>query len=96
MKATFFFVYLKGEAFHIGRKIIWQGHEAIVIAFTPDETYGGLWKALFVEDLETFDLESGELQNAIRKWESKQKLSVKKKTTKSSPQPSGRWQEMPE
>jgi acetoin utilization deacetylase AcuC-like enzyme len=83
------FVYLKGEAFHIGRKIIWQGHEAIVIAFTPDETYGGLWKALFVEDLETFDLESGELQNAIRKWESKQKLSVKKKTTKSSPQPSG-------
>ena len=45
-----------GEAFHIGRRIMWQKHEAIVLAFTPDDTYGGLWKGIFVEDLETFDL----------------------------------------
>ena len=74
----------EGEAYFIGQRIMWQKYEAIVIAFTPDETYGGLWKAVYVEDLETFDLESGELQSAIRKWEAKQKQSVKKKTTTST------------
>jgi acetoin utilization deacetylase AcuC-like enzyme len=78
----------EGEAFYIGRKIIWQKYEAIVIAFTPDETYGGLWKGMFLEDFETFDLESVELQSALRKWEMKQKQSGKKKTTRSPP-PSG-------
>ena len=72
----------EGEAFHIGRRIIWQRHEAIIIAFTPDETYGGLWKACYVEDLETFDLEPGELSQAIKKWNNKQKQLNKKKTTR--------------
>ena len=45
----------EGEAFHIGRRIMWQRHEAIVVAYTTDETYGGLWKAAYVEDLETFE-----------------------------------------
>jgi acetoin utilization deacetylase AcuC-like enzyme len=78
----------EGEAFHIGRRIMWQRHEAIVIAFTPDETYSALWKAAYVEDLETFDLEPGELQNAARKWEMKQKKSGTK-TTSDAPPPSG-------
>jgi acetoin utilization deacetylase AcuC-like enzyme len=78
----------EGEAFHIGRRIMWQRHEAIVIAFTPDETYSGLWKAAYVEDLETFDLEPGELQNATRKWDLKQKQSHKKQAT-TVPLPAG-------
>eukprot|EP00571_Detonula_confervacea_P017395 CAMPEP_0172301418 /NCGR_PEP_ID=MMETSP1058-20130122/3317_1 /TAXON_ID=83371 /ORGANISM="Detonula confervacea, Strain CCMP 353" /LENGTH=1216 /DNA_ID=CAMNT_0013011523 /DNA_START=309 /DNA_END=3959 /DNA_ORIENTATION=- len=78
----------EGEAFHIGRRIMWQRHEAIVISFTTDETYGGLWKAAYVEDLETFDLEPGELQAAIKKWDNKQKQISKKRTTRAAP-PSG-------
>lgn len=75
----------EGEAFHIGRRIMWQRHEAVVIAFTPDETYSGLWKAAYIEDLETFDLEPGELQNAVRKWELKQRQSGKKKAIIAAP-----------
>lgn len=80
----------EGEAFHIGRRIMWQRHEAIIIAFTPDEMYGGLWKAAYVEDLETFDLEPGELQTAIKKWDNKQKLLNKKRASvRAGPPPSG-------
>lgn len=67
-----------GEAFHLGRRIVWQKHEAIVIAFTTDETYGGLWKAVYIEDLETFDLEPGELKAAIKRYDNKQKQASKK------------------
>jgi len=77
----------EGEAFHIGRRIMWQRHEAIIIAFTPDETYGGLWKAAYVEDLETFDLEPGELQAAIKKWDNKQKQLSKKRNAVRAPPP---------
>ncbi|KAL9187806.1 hypothetical protein ACHAXT_006184 [Thalassiosira profunda] len=71
-----------GECFHIGRRIQWQRHEAIVVAFTPDETYGGLWKAVYVEDRETFDLEPGELQNAIKKWDNKLRAQAKKRAAR--------------
>lgn len=70
----------EGGSFHVGRKIMWQRHQAIVIAHTPDETYGDLWKAAYVEDLETFDLEPGELAAAIKKYDNKQKQLTKKKT----------------
>ena len=75
----------KGEAFHIGRRIMWQRHEAIIVAYTPDETYGGLWKGVYTEDLETFDLEPGELQSGIKKWDNKQKQLLKQKTTRATP-----------
>lgn len=79
----------EGGGFHIGRRIMWQRHEAIIISFTPDETYGQLWKAVYVEDLETFDLEPGELQQAIKKWETKQKQLNKKRTSTRVAPPSG-------
>lgn len=65
----------------IGRRIIWQKYEAVIIAFTLDETWGSLWKAIWVEDLETFDLEADEVQDALAKWEKRQARVNKKKTT---------------
>eukprot|EP00984_Skeletonema_dohrnii_P037553 scaffold39725_cov133-Skeletonema_dohrnii-CCMP3373.AAC.3 len=41
-----------GGAIYIGRRVIWQKHEAVVVAYIPDETYGGLWKGVFLEDLD--------------------------------------------
>eukprot|EP00594_Rhizosolenia_setigera_P014074 CAMPEP_0178963178 /NCGR_PEP_ID=MMETSP0789-20121207/14855_1 /TAXON_ID=3005 /ORGANISM="Rhizosolenia setigera, Strain CCMP 1694" /LENGTH=1239 /DNA_ID=CAMNT_0020647569 /DNA_START=158 /DNA_END=3877 /DNA_ORIENTATION=- len=73
-----------GGAFLIGQKVKWQGFEAVVIAFVKDESIGDLWKAMFVEDLETFDLESDELRDAINRYEKSQKKNKKsiKETTK--------------
>ena len=34
-----FFAYDPPKAFHIGRRIMWQKHEAIVLAFTPGMCY---------------------------------------------------------
>jgi len=60
-----------GGAYLIGRRIIWSRYEAIVIAFVRDEDIGDLWKAMWLEDLETFDLEADEMQDAIKKYEFK-------------------------
>ena len=60
-----------GGAFYIGRRVIWQKHEAVIVAYIPDETYGGLWKGVFLEDLDTFDMEPGEMQQGLKKWENK-------------------------
>jgi len=60
-----------GGAIYIGRRVMWQKHEAVIVAYIPDETYGGLWKGVFLEDLDTFDMEPGELQLALKKWENK-------------------------
>lgn len=73
------------------RRIFWQKHEAIVIAFTHDETYGGLWKAVYVEDLDTFDLEPGELKKAIKQWENKLRQDTKKRTSRTTPSGSTRF-----
>lgn len=70
-----------GGANLIGTRVIWQGHEAIVCAFTLDETWGSLWKAIWVEDLETFDMEADELSKALTKYEKKQARLQKKSTT---------------
>lgn len=61
-----------GGAYMIGRKIMWQRYEAIVIAFMRDDDLGALWKCMWIEDLDTFDLEAGELQEGIKKWERKE------------------------
>ena len=71
-----------GGAIYIGKRVIWQKHEAVIVAYIPDETYGGLWKGVFVEDLDTFDMEPGELRTGLKKWENKQK----QKTTRNRAQ----------
>jgi hypothetical protein len=60
-----------GGAFLIGERIIWQKYEAVVIAFVRDDDIGDLWKAMWFEDLDTFDLEADEVQEGMRKWLSK-------------------------
>eukprot|EP00985_Skeletonema_marinoi_P012512 scaffold6051_cov121-Skeletonema_marinoi.AAC.2 len=71
-----------GGAIYIGRRVMWQKHEAVVVAYIPDETYGGLWKGVFLEDLDTFDMEPGELQMGLKKWENK----TRQKPTRSNAQ----------
>ena len=60
-----------GGSYLIGNHVIWSGFEAVVIAFVKDEEIGDLWKAMWVEDLETFDLEADELQDAAKKYQTK-------------------------
>lgn len=68
-----------GGAYRIGEKIWWQGYLGVVIAYVHDEDMGDLWKALWVEDLATFDLEREELEDARKKYERKKAVSTKKK-----------------
>ena len=60
-----------GGAYFIGRKVLWQRTEAIIIAFVRDDGLGDLWKCMWVEDFDTFDLEADELQEGIKRWERK-------------------------
>ena len=53
----------------IGDKIRCDGADAVVIAYVHDPDIGDLWKALWMEDLISFDLEAEELLEAKRKWE---------------------------
>ena len=76
-----------GGAYMIGRKILWQRTEAIVIAFVRDDGLGDLWKCIWVEDLDTFDLEADELQEGIKRWERKiirEEKNLNKKSSKQS------------
>jgi len=70
-----------GGSYLIGKSILWSRYEAIVIAFVHDDVIGDLWKAMWLEDLETFDLEADEMQDAIKKWESRE---ARKKSRASS------------
>lgn len=60
-----------GGSFLIGRRLIWEKYEAVVIAFVKDEDIGDLWKCLWIEDLDTFDLEADELLEGMKRWEKK-------------------------
>jgi len=66
-----------GRAFggpaHIGQHINWQGYEAVVIAYVHDHDIGDLWKAMWLDGFETFDVEAEELQAAVRKWNQRKK-----------------------
>jgi hypothetical protein len=64
---------------HIGKEILWEGYEAVVIAYVLDSEIGDLWKAMWSESYETFDLEAEELEKAAKKWERKHKKSLEKK-----------------
>jgi hypothetical protein len=50
-----------------------------VIAFVHDADIGDLWKAIWVEDLATFDLEQEELEESRKKYERKKAASTEKK-----------------
>jgi len=86
-----------GGAHLIGRKIIWEKYDAIVIGFVHDAEIGDLWKAMWLEDRETFDLEADELWTAIKKWENREGRKNKQQVSRSSssadlieiPQPRG-------
>ena len=75
-----------GGACLIGRKVTCHRFEAIIIAFVRDEEIGDLWKAMWLEDNETFDLEADELQEAIKKYEAKESRR-KAKLLSSNPTP---------
>jgi len=67
-----------GGAFLIGRKVIWHRYEAIIIAFVRDDEIGDLWKAMWFEDKDTFDLEADEIQEGMQRWERKQAAKRRK------------------
>jgi hypothetical protein len=64
---------------HIGKEVVWQGFEAAIIAYVHDNDFGDLWKGMWLDAYETFDLEAEELQEAIKKWERKNKRAKTKK-----------------
>jgi hypothetical protein len=64
---------------HIGKEVMWQGFEAAIIAYVHDNDFGDLWKGMWLDAYETFDLEAEELQEAIKKWERKNKRAESKK-----------------
>ena len=68
-----------GGPMHIGKTIFWEGYDAVVIAYVLDSEIGDLWKAMWLDANETFDLEAEELQKAIKKWERKYKKLHEKK-----------------
>ena len=68
-----------GGPYRIGEKIWWQGYLGIVIAFVHDDDMGDLWKALWVEDMATFDLEREELEDSRKKYERKKAANTEKK-----------------
>ena len=64
---------------YIGKEIIWEGYDAVVIAYVLDSEIGDLWKAMWLDGFETFDLEAEELLKALKKWERKHKRVLDKK-----------------
>lgn len=76
-----------GGAYLIGRRVIWHRYEAIVIAFVRDEELGDLWKAMWFEDFDTFDLEADELQEALKKWEAKEARKKARIASTKEPRP---------
>lgn len=62
-----------GGPYRIGERVFWQGFEGIVIAYVHDNDIGDLWKAMWLEELDTFDLEAEELEDAKRRFERKMK-----------------------
>jgi hypothetical protein len=65
-----------GGPFLIGDKILCDGAHAVVIAYVHDSDIGDLWKALWIDDLISFDLEAEELLDAKRKWERRHNQSA--------------------
>lgn len=66
-----------GGPFRIGERVIWQGSEGVVIAYVQDSDIGDLWKAVTIEEHDTFDLEAEELEEGRRRFD--RRLQVMKK-----------------
>jgi hypothetical protein len=57
-----------GGPHRIGEMVFWQGYEGVIIAYIHDHDLGDLWKAMWLEEFDTFDLEAEELDDAKRKY----------------------------
>ena len=60
-----------GGPYHIGSRVYWEKWEGVVIAYLHDDDIGDLWKAMWFDGNETFDLEAEELQRARKMWKRK-------------------------
>lgn len=58
-----------GGPYCIGDQIRADGGDAVVIGYVHDPDIGDLWKALWTDDMISFDLEAEELLEARKKWE---------------------------
>lgn len=80
-----------GRAHRIGEMVFWQGFEGVVIAYTHEADMGDLWKAMWLEDRITFDLEVEELEEGRKKFERRKnrpRPGEKKGSTSSNAAPS--------
>jgi hypothetical protein len=67
-----------GGPHRIGEMVFWQGFAGVIIAYIHDDHLGDLWKAMWLEEFDTFDLEAEELDDAKRKYERRKKLKEQK------------------
>jgi hypothetical protein len=74
-----------GGPYRIGERVFWQGSEGVVIAYVHDHDIGDLWKAMWLEELDTFDLEVEELEDAKRRFERKMKQKEQQDAKTSGP-----------
>ncbi len=74
-----------GGPYRIGERVFWQGFEGVVIAYVHDNEIGDLWKAMWLEELDTFDLEAEELEDAKRRFERKLKQKEQQAVKNSGP-----------
>ena len=77
-----------GGPHRIGQRVLWQSFEAIIIAYVHDVNFGDLWKCLWIDDGEVFDLEAHELQGATKRWT--KKFVTQKKKPKKAEKPTGK------
>ena len=77
------FVGATGGPYCIGDNIRAEGADAVVIAYVHDPDIGDLWKAMWVDDLISFDLEAEELLEARKKWERRYNNSAVDKARRS-------------
>eukprot|EP00980_Cylindrotheca_fusiformis_P029153 scaffold22740_cov139-Cylindrotheca_fusiformis.AAC.7 len=73
-----------GGPFRIGEMVHWQGYTGVVIAYIHDEHLGDLWKAMWLQEFDTFDLEAEELDDARKKYDRRKKSKEQKETSKPS------------
>ena len=73
-----------GGPYRIGEMVYWQGYEGVVIAYIHDHDLGDLWKAMWLEEFDTFDLEVEELDDARKKYKRRQKQKQNADTSEQS------------
>ncbi|KAL3940445.1 MAG: hypothetical protein SGBAC_005029 [Bacillariaceae sp.] len=67
-----------GGPHRIGEMVFWQGYVGVVIAYDHDDHLGDLWKAMWLEEFDTFDLEAEELADARKRFEKRKKQREQK------------------